>query len=171
MPLDVTQHTLHPPPSQVAAELSSGRRHVLPCPWTRHSIRFTPLPHRLLLSCPVVGTTCCTLLRSDPSATTATATDTAAAPTGTAAGAGAAAGGGGRFAGGRFSLLVLDECSQMVEPLSLSAITRSGAAFLVAAGDPCQVRAAANPFRAKGWRQIQETWGVRGKRSTTWSAS
>lgn len=118
---------------------------------------FTHLLHRSLLSCPVVGTTCCTLLRSDPSSTAATTSDATTAPdsttSGTAAGAGAAAGGGGGFAGGRFSLLVLDECSQLVEPLSLSAITRSGAAFLVAAGDPCQVRAAANPLGGNGWQR------------------
>lgn len=38
-----------------------------------------------------------------------------------------------------FDVVVLDECSQMIEPLSLMPILRSKAKYLVAAGDPCQL--------------------------------
>ncbi len=41
--------------------------------------------------------------------------------------------------GGRFSVVVLDECSQMTEPLSLVPLMRGRPRFLVAAGDPLQL--------------------------------
>lgn len=39
----------------------------------------------------------------------------------------------------KFDVLLLDECSQMVEPLSLLPLLRSQAAYLIAAGDPLQL--------------------------------
>jgi len=41
--------------------------------------------------------------------------------------------------GRRFEVLILDESSQMVEPLSLLPIITSSCWFLIAAGDPCQL--------------------------------
>lgn len=41
--------------------------------------------------------------------------------------------------GQRFDVLVLDECSQMVEPLSAVPLLRAQARFLIAAGDPLQL--------------------------------
>jgi len=41
--------------------------------------------------------------------------------------------------GHHFDIVILDEASQMVEPLSLVPIMRAGAGYLIAAGDPCQL--------------------------------
>ncbi|GAX81726.1 hypothetical protein CEUSTIGMA_g9154.t1 [Chlamydomonas eustigma] len=66
---------------------------------------------KLLCTVPVVGATCCSLMQ------TSLMMDGAS----------------------QFTLVVLDEASQLLEPLSLVPILRSGANFLVAAGDPCQL--------------------------------
>ncbi|GLI60456.1 hypothetical protein VaNZ11_002613, partial [Volvox africanus] len=66
---------------------------------------------KALRTCPVVGATICSLLQP-------------AAEDG---------------CGGTFTVVVLDECSQMTEPLCLVPLLRAKARFLVAAGDPLQL--------------------------------
>lgn len=73
---------------------------------------------KALMTLPVIGATCCALLEpscplfADPQ------------PPNTSS---------------SFQLLILDECSQMTEPLSLAPILRSKAKYLLACGDPCQL--------------------------------
>jgi hypothetical protein len=43
------------------------------------------------------------------------------------------------FSGAQFSIVLLDECSQMIEPLSLLPISKFGAECLLAVGDPRQL--------------------------------
>ncbi|KAG2430776.1 hypothetical protein HYH02_013615 [Chlamydomonas schloesseri] len=69
------------------------------------------LRRRALRTCPVVGATICSLLQ--PSSED--------------------------HMGGGFTVVVLDECSQMTEPLCLVPLLRARARFLVAAGDPQQL--------------------------------
>ncbi len=39
----------------------------------------------------------------------------------------------------RFDIVILDEATQMTEPLSLAALIRARAKHLIIAGDPCQL--------------------------------
>ena len=39
----------------------------------------------------------------------------------------------------RFDIVILDEATQMTEPLSLAALVRARAKHLIIAGDPCQL--------------------------------
>ncbi|GLC60082.1 hypothetical protein PLESTB_001571200 [Pleodorina starrii] len=78
---------------------------------------------KALHTCPVVGATVCSLLQ--PSAEDG--------------------------CGGTFTVVVLDECSQMTEPLCLVPLLRARARFLVAAGDPLQLPPViANPANLTG---------------------
>ena len=79
---------------------------------------------KALLSLPVIGATLAAL--SDLSCPLFTQPETSPAPP-------------------AFQLLILDECSQMTEPHSISPILRSNVKYLIACGDPCQLPPVISP--------------------------